>query len=536
MPDDLKVAGAKSPKVEKVKEISLPSAVLALAATPDGGTVFAACQDGGVFRVETGEGKTELLGRHDSYASGVARLPDGRTIISAGYDGVLQWHDLAERRTTRKIQAHAFWSWDLDLSREGSLIASVTGRYEAGGYKYEPAPEQEPSVKVFDVKTGELRRQFSHVPPVQAVAMAPDGRHVAAGNLMGEIRVWEIPTGKLVSQWTTPDLTSWGIIKSHHYLGGVFDLTFNPDGDELYACGMGPMRDPMAGNGVQRWQRFAWRDGRKLDETHEGESGQGLMEALAFHPSQKVFAMGGRLFQGQWNLALFETSTGRNLHALDAKHRITDALFTSDGAHLILAKAKGQEKKRTASGRPMARSKCIRLRREGEETPQPEGTGFFTDSTFLVPAATEHILNGFGAGRFPGTKFCAGVQEHLDGGGVVSGPGMPAMHGTMHGPPERRALKVRIGHFERGLMTQDLTGHLQVAMKGGPMQRGGAMLAEGIHRQAGRQHRVDGGRVVVARRMRHLALVRLGEVAGQGGVLRQERLDGVMVARPPRRD
>jgi WD40 repeat protein len=232
------------------------------------------------------------------------------------------------------------------VSRDGSLIASVTGRYEAGGYKYEPAPEREPSVKIFDARTGDLRHQFSHVPPVQAVAISPDGRHVAAGNLMGEIRVWDTSTGKPVSQWTTPDLTSWGIIKSHHYLGGVFAMTFHPDGEELYVCGMGPMRDPMAGNGVQRWQRFAWREGRKLDETHEGESGQGLMEALAFHPSKKLFAMAGRLFQGQWNLAFFETATGKNIHALDAKHRITDALFTSDGSHLVLAKAKGQEKKK----------------------------------------------------------------------------------------------------------------------------------------------------------------------------------------------
>jgi hypothetical protein len=123
-------------------------------------------------------------------------------------------------------------------------------------------------------------------------------------------------------------------------------MTFAAGGEELYACGMGPMRDPMAGNGVQRWQRFEWRTGKKLDETHDGESGQGLMEALAFHPSKKYFAMAGRLVQGQWNLAFFETATGKNLHALDAKHRITDAMFTTDGSRLLLAKAKQQEKKK----------------------------------------------------------------------------------------------------------------------------------------------------------------------------------------------
>ena len=346
MSEEANKTAAQEVKTEKVKEISFPAAVLGLDVTPDGKTLFAACQDGGVYTTDIESSKPELLGRHDSYASGVARLRDNQTVVSAGYDGVLQWHDFAEHKTIRKVKAHDFWSWNMDVSADGSLVASVTGRYEAGGYKYEPAPEREPSVKVFDARTGELRHQFTHVPPTQAVAFSPDGKHVAAGNLMGEIRVWELASRKEVSRWTTNDLTSWGIIKSHHYLGGVFAMTFAPEGDELYVCGMGPMRDPMAGNGVQRWQRFAWRDGSKLDQTHEGESGQGLMEAVAFHPSKKLFVMAGRLFQGQWNLAFFETATGKNLLAKDAKHRITKAIFNADGSRLFLAKAKGQEKQK----------------------------------------------------------------------------------------------------------------------------------------------------------------------------------------------
>jgi hypothetical protein len=176
-------------------------------------------------------------------------------------------------------------------------------------------------VKVFDAKTGELRHQFPHVPPVQAVAITPDGRHVAAGNLMGEIAFGNSPAASKCRSGPRRTSPSWGVIKSHHYLGGVFAMTFTDDGNELYVCGFGPMRDPMAGNGVQRWQRFSWRDGKKLDQTHEGESGQGLMEALAFHPSKKFFAMAGRLFQGKWNLAFFETSSGKNIYSTDAKHR-----------------------------------------------------------------------------------------------------------------------------------------------------------------------------------------------------------------------
>ncbi|MBN9693196.1 MAG: hypothetical protein J0M24_23380 [Verrucomicrobia bacterium] len=336
-------APAAGPKLTRLKEFKLATPVLALEVSVDGQTLFAACQDGSILHIRDG-GEISPLERHDSYASGLALLPDQKTLISGGYDGQLIWHDLTTGKVIRRVKAHDFWSWDMAVSRDGTRVASVTGRYEVGGYKYEPAPEQEPSVKVFDTATGELQRSFPHVPPTQAVGFSPDGRYLAAGNLMGEVRVWDLTTGTQVSTWTNADLTSWGVIKSHHYLGGIFALTFSPDGQELYVCGMGPMVDPMAGNGVQRWQRFNWRTGERLDQTHEGESGQGLMETLEFHPQGALFAMGGRLFQGTWNLALFETKSGKNLFSVDAKHRITQLCFSADGTRLFLAKAKGQDK------------------------------------------------------------------------------------------------------------------------------------------------------------------------------------------------
>lgn len=333
-----------TPKLKRLKDFPLPSPVLGLEVSSDQRFLIAAGQDGSLLRVDAESGAHEPIGRHTSYAKGVALLPDGATLVSGGYDGQLLWHDVPSRKAIRSVKAHDFWSWDLALSRDGRWIVSSTGRYEAGGYKYEPAPEREPSVKVFDARSGELRQALPHVPPTQAVAISPDSRHVAAGNLMGEVRVWDLETGKQVSQWTDGDLTSWGIVKSHHYLGGIFAMTFSPDGQDLYVCGMGPMNDPMAGNGVQRWQRFDWRTGKRLDQTHEGESGQGLMETLAFHPSGKWFVMAGRLFQGTWNLAVFETATGKNVFSTDAKHRITQARFSPDGTRLLLSKARGQEK------------------------------------------------------------------------------------------------------------------------------------------------------------------------------------------------
>jgi WD40 repeat protein len=328
------------------RELKLPSAVLGFAASSDGSRFYCACLDGGIYEVSA-EGKEapRRLGKHSSYASSVHLLAAEKLLISGGYDGTLQWHDVEKRETIRTVKAHSFWSWQTDLSPDSALIASVTGQYICGGYKYEPAAEKEPSVKVFATKTGELLHSFSHTPPVQSVAFSPDNRLLAAGNLMGLIRVWEVSTGKEMSNWTTPGFTGWGIIKGHYYTGGVFALKFSPNGEDLYAVGMGSTTDPAAGNGFQLWQRFSWRDGKKLGEAREGEIGRGLMETLSFK-DDSMFVMAGRLFNGKWNTALFDARTGGVLHTLDTKMRTTRAQFSPDGNQLLLAGTTDQGKKK----------------------------------------------------------------------------------------------------------------------------------------------------------------------------------------------
>lgn len=333
-------------KLEHVKTHNLPTAVLGLDASPDGKTLYAACADGGVYEVEAASGATKMLAKHDSYASGVCRVPESSMLISSGYDGAVQWHDLASGKMIRKVDAHQFWSWQSAVSSDGKYFASVTGQYLAGSEKYDPAPETEPSVKIFHAKSGALVHQLPHVPSVQAVTFSPDSKYLAAGNLTGEIRVWEITSGKMLAKWTTPAFTSWGIIKSHCFQGGVFSLAFTPDGECVVACGMGPMRDPMAGNGKQTWQKFAWRKegAPKIDEIHDGDHGNGHPESLAYHPSNKYFAMAGRLAQGKWNAGLFDDKSGALVGSVDTKCRLTKAVFSADGGKIFLAGATGQPK------------------------------------------------------------------------------------------------------------------------------------------------------------------------------------------------
>lgn len=337
----------------------LPTGILGLATTPDGRRALAACADGAVYEVDTETGKAEAFeARHASYASGCVLLPDGRTVVSGGYDGMLFWHDLATRRCWRRLAVHRFWSWQLALSPDGNRLASVTGQYLPGGWKYEPAEETERSVKVLDAMTGDMVASLSHTPPVLSCAFSRDGSHLAAANMLGEVRVWNLQgnvSGPPVAQWKSSDFTSWGSIKTHHFCGGIYGLAFAPDDRSLVGCGMGPMTDPMAGNGKMTWQRWDWRKGERLDQIRDGQHGSGLMETVAWHPDGTHFVMAGRQAQGTWNAALFSAADGGLVHSIDTKKRITQARFAADGGTLVLAGANGQPQRKDGVWPPWGR-------------------------------------------------------------------------------------------------------------------------------------------------------------------------------------
>ena len=112
---------------------------------------------------------------------------------------------------------------------------------------------------------------------------------------------------------------------------------------------MGPMIDPMAGNGRMTWQRWDWRatPPKKLGQIADGAGGTGLMETLAHAPTGAAFVMAGRQAQGTWNAALFAAADGKLLASLDTRSRVTRAAFAPDGRTLYLAAAVGQARRQT---------------------------------------------------------------------------------------------------------------------------------------------------------------------------------------------
>jgi hypothetical protein len=111
---------------------------------------------------------------------------------------------------------------------------------------------------------------------------------------------------------------------------------------------MGDMRDPMAGNGKQLWQRFSWQSTpvAKIQESAADQCGEGLMETLAWHPSGEYFVMAGRLRGGNWNVGIFATESGQLIGQAKTGMRISTAHFSADGMQLYLAGMQGQPKRK----------------------------------------------------------------------------------------------------------------------------------------------------------------------------------------------
>ena len=117
---------------------------------------------------------------------------------------------------------------------------------------------------------------------------------------------------------------------------------------------MGNTRDPAAGTGKPLWARWSWRNGEvtRIGSASDGEIGQGLMETLAIHPNGKVFAMAGRLFKGEWNTAIFDLASGSRLAHIDAKMRVSKAVWNKEGTRLYLAGSSGQPRGRKDLEKP----------------------------------------------------------------------------------------------------------------------------------------------------------------------------------------
>lgn len=122
------------------------------------------------------------LTEHTSYVADLLILPDSQTLISSGGGGIKFW-DLTTGKLINTLSEDSDYIRSFAINHNYKLLAS----------------NNHSNIKIWNLQTGELIHtlEFSQI---VSITFSPDGKLLASGNALSEIRIWEIPDDFLIKR------------------------------------------------------------------------------------------------------------------------------------------------------------------------------------------------------------------------------------------------------------------------------------------------------------------------------------------------
>jgi WD40 repeat protein len=311
---------ASNPRnLRSVRDITRRDILMSVARVPQTSRLLVGSSDGKVHELDVSQPTPPDHERatHGRYVTSV-RL-SGNTVISGGYDGRLIWWDLAGGRVIRTVDAHTRWIRQLAVSPDGTKLASVG---------------DDMVCRLWNVGSGErlhelrghAERTPTHFPSaLYACVFSADGWHLATGDRIGHVVIWDAATGRQAGAVHAPQLYTWDGVQRIRSIGGVHGLAFSPDGTHLAVGGVGQIQNVDALQGPSRVEVFNWaRRERVLEFTGQ----QGIINRLHYHSGGDwLCAIGG----GSNGIVMFYDTTRRSMiHQGPIAMHVHDAVFNED--------------------------------------------------------------------------------------------------------------------------------------------------------------------------------------------------------------
>jgi len=169
--------------------------IVALAASPDGAWLASGAWDQ-TARLWMVDGKeSRVLEGHRQNVNGLAFMPDGHALVTVGYDASLRIWPITRNDAPAIVTLPAPLN-TVAVAVDGEIL---TGAADGRVYFMSPSGQRRGQVGVADA-------------PISALALAPNGRWVAATSVRGDILVIERPNRAVIRTLAGPGLPVWSAI------------------------------------------------------------------------------------------------------------------------------------------------------------------------------------------------------------------------------------------------------------------------------------------------------------------------------------
>jgi WD40 repeat protein len=260
---------------------------------------------------------------HLAAVTGLAFLPDGKSVISAGSDHTVLWWDLQTGKEQRRLQLPDEDARFAGINRGGSVTLAPNGRYAATSSSILSS-----GVRLWNLKTA--RALFDFEGPRSgfqlSLAFAPDGSKLVGADSQTPY-LWDITTGQEIP--TLPRQAN-----ARNFGGGGARVAISPDGKILAL-----QAQQFNNMGGQNFDLILW-DIPQAKEIHRSArafinvnvAGAGAMGGIAFSADGRLLA----LAEGGGGIALLNARTGKEMGRI-ASNNPNSSLhlaFSPDGRFL----------------------------------------------------------------------------------------------------------------------------------------------------------------------------------------------------------